>query len=196
MPTFRNLMSLNLARDLRAFLSIEAGFGRGARANIERLPRDAVGTRDGDGYPRRMTLPPQPAAAIEESRRKLLDKIVEVSGGGELTFVHSYGNRGDDLIYAGARQLLAGVRYEEISARKKLREAGGHTAIMSGGGDWCNAFHSFDPKVFQALERRFEKVILLPTTFDPSVPLVRRILKRTDAFVFARERESYRVRGR
>lgn len=167
MTVFKNLTNHKVARELRALLG-----------------RESDSVKNG--------IPPRAASAIEESRKKLRAAISEVSAGGGLTFVHSYGNRGDDLIYAGARQLLKGLQYEEISARKKLREAGGHTAIMSGGGDWCHAFHSFDPKVFAELEKRFENLILLPTTFDPSVPLVRYVLKRTKALIFARERESYR----
>lgn len=187
MPIFKSFNSLRVVRDLRVFLSVEAGVGRSALSSAERLEGGVRG-----GAVRAGRYPAPAAAAIEESRRKLREAITRFSGGGELTFVHSYGNRGDDLIYAGARQLLAGFRYKEISARKRLREARGHTAIMSGGGDWCHAFHSFDPRVFRALERRFEKVILLPTTFDPSVPLVRQLLNNTKALVFARERESYR----
>ena len=189
MPSLRSLMSLSLTRELRAFLDVEAGLGCGVgprTGSFQELPERCRARAE------RANIPTQAAEAIEASRRKIRQKISEVSGGEEVTFVHSYGNRGDDLIYAGARQLLAGIPYREISARKKLREAGGHTAVMSGGGDWCNAFHSFDPKVFQALEGRFENVVLLPTTFDPSVPLVKRILKRTNATVFVRERESQR----
>lgn len=160
-----------------------------AKHKIERNLRAFLGSGNGAT---RSDVPPRTATAIEESRRKLRAAISEVSAGGDLTFVHSYGNIGDELIYAGTRQLLKGMRYKEVSARKKLRETSGHTAIMSGGGDWCHAFHSFDPRVFAALEKRFENVILLPTTFDPSVPLVRYVLKNTKGLIFARERESYR----
>lgn len=137
-------------------------------------------------------LPPHVFRKIEESRRKLLDTIAHVSEGKDVTFVRSYGNIGDHLIYAGLRQLLSDVPYTEINARGDLETAGGHTALAAGGGDWCHAFHSFDPKVLPRLEKKFENVILLPTTFDPKVPLVRRVLKNTEALVFARERQSYR----
>jgi len=139
-----------------------------------------------------LVLPPDVVSGIEESRTKLLDTITRVAGGEDITFVRSYGNIGDQLIYAGLRQLLSDVPYREISARKDLDKAKGHTALAAGGGDWCHAFHSFDPKVLPRLERKFKNVILLPTTFDPRVPLVRNVLKNTKAVVFARERESLR----
>lgn len=183
-------MHFDLVRDFRAFLGVEAGIGRSVNSDLSLIEaaRSGASPRDLSGH----VLPPQVFAKIEASRRKLLDTIAHVSGGEDITFVRSYGNIGDHLIYAGLRQLLSGVEYREISARKDLGKAKGHTALAAGGGDWCRAFHSFDPKVLPRLEENFKNVILLPTTFDPKVPLVRQVLKNTEALVFARENQSYR----
>jgi exopolysaccharide biosynthesis predicted pyruvyltransferase EpsI len=138
--------------------------------------------------------------SIAASKRKLLR---EISGSCDVTFITSRGNIGDHLIHAGTRQLLSGILYKETTVRKH-REAGiqglegiqGHTALVTGGGGWCRPFHRIWPTVLPLIERRFEKVIVLPSTVDTSFDLVREVLAQTKALVFARERESYRqLRG-
>jgi GT2 family glycosyltransferase len=48
------------------------------------------------------------------------------------------------------------------------------------------------PAALQALERRYGRVVVFPSSFDVSVPAVRRAVERSRAIVFARERESHR----
>lgn len=145
-------------------------------------------------------------SSIDASRQKLLR---EISGSPDVTFVsHLLGNMGDYLIHAGTRQLLSGTFYEEARFRwskeaivsghrrgadiRGLRGVRGHTALVTGGGGWCGPFHRTMPTVLPLIERRFEKVIVLPSSVDTSVVKVRKALARTNALVFARERESYR----
>ena len=127
-------------------------------------------------------------AGIEESRKKLLRAI---SGAPNVTFIKSYGNVGDGLIYAGALQLLSNISHVEVSGQN-LEDASGHTALIAGGGAWCHPFHDFMPTLLPLVEQRFERVIVLPSSFDVSVNGVREALRNTKALVFARERESYR----
>jgi exopolysaccharide biosynthesis predicted pyruvyltransferase EpsI len=68
----------------------------------------------------------------------------------------------------------------------------GHTALVTGGGGWCRPFHGTWPAVLPLLERRFERVIVLPSSVDVSVEEVREAFARSKALVFARERDSYR----
>jgi len=124
---------------------------------------------------------------VESSRRKLLNAV---AGAEDLTFVRSWGNIGDHLIYAGTRQLLAEIPYTEISVRD-VERAQGHTALLSGGGAWCQPFHEVLPAALPLIEERFERVIVLPSSFDVSVNLVRETLASTKALVFARERVSF-----
>ena len=100
------------------------------------------------------------------------------------------GNLGDELIYAGTRQLLAGLRYREQSILD-LQNLTGHTALFAGSGAWCRPFHAMPP-FLPAVEERFQTVIVLPSSFDTSEETVADALKRTRALVFARELESYR----
>jgi GT2 family glycosyltransferase len=136
-------------------------------------------------------LPAEPAARVEASRREILAAI---GAPPDVTFVRSIGNLGDELIWAGTRRLLAGLpagAFREVGLAEAAT-ASGHTAVLAGGGAWCRPYHEALPKALGTIESRFERVIVLPSSFDPEVPEVRRALSRSRAVVFARERESYR----
>jgi exopolysaccharide biosynthesis predicted pyruvyltransferase EpsI len=124
--------------------------------------------------------------AVEDSRNVLLGAIGERE---DLTFIRLYGNMGDELIYAGTRQLLARRCYEEVGVRN-LRGVSGHTALVAGGGCWCGPYHNM-VKHLPVIETRFERVIIMPSSFDVSQPSVRSTLAATKALVFARERKSF-----
>src|SRR5262249_3270244 len=127
------------------------------------------------------------ADLLTASSSKLLAAI---AGSPSLVFIRPYGNIGDQLIHAGTRQLLAATRYEEIGILNS-EAACGHTAIVSGGGGWCNPFHDM-PVFLPAIEERFERVIIFPSSFDVRVESVRKCLLKTKALVFAREEISFR----
>jgi exopolysaccharide biosynthesis predicted pyruvyltransferase EpsI len=124
--------------------------------------------------------------AVEDSRDELLTSI---GGPDDLTFIRLYGNKGDELIYAGTRQLLVRRFYKEVSVRE-LGRVSGHTALVSGCGGWCGPYHDMVTHL-PAIEARFERVIIMPSSFDVSVPSVRATLDTTKALVFARERKSF-----
>jgi exopolysaccharide biosynthesis predicted pyruvyltransferase EpsI len=124
--------------------------------------------------------------AVKESRDALLRAIGEPD---DLTFIRLYGNIGDELIYAGARQLLAQRSYKEISVRA-LGGVTRHTALVAGSGGWCGPYRDM-VELLPAIESKFERVIVLPSSFDVSVPSVKTILAATKALVFARERKSF-----
>jgi hypothetical protein len=126
---------------------------------------------------------------LRESARLLLDAVGDPSVG--VTFLRSWGNRGDDLIYAGIRRLLREVPYVESDIRKLHEAPRTSTAILSGGGAWCKPFHAL-AEMLPAIEARFPRLIIFPTSFDVAEPIVRDALCRTRAVVFARELESYR----
>jgi|GEM_PF-1869306 len=125
---------------------------------------------------------------LEHSRVAILEAIGEHP---DLVFVRGIGNWGDELIWAGTRRLLDGLVYREIGV-DELPSAIGHTALICGGGAFCHPFHEFMPQVLAVAELRFERVIVLPSSFDTSVDAVREALRSSRALVFARERESLR----
>jgi Polysaccharide pyruvyl transferase len=124
--------------------------------------------------------------AVEDSRDVLMRAIGDPE---DLTFIRLYGNRGDELIYAGTRQLLARRFYKEVSVRD-LGGVSGHTALVAGCGGWCGPYHDM-VKLLPEIETRFERVIIMPSSFDVSLPSVRSTLATTKALVFARERKSF-----
>ena len=124
--------------------------------------------------------------AVEHSRNVLLEAVGEPE---DLTFVRLYGNKGDDLIYAGTRQLLARRFYREVGVRE-LDGVSGHTALVAGCGGWCDPYHDMVTHL-PTIESKFERVIVMPSSFDVSVPSVRSTLAATRALVFAREEKSF-----
>jgi hypothetical protein len=124
--------------------------------------------------------------AVEDSRDVLLRAIGERE---DLTFIRLYGNMGEELICAGTRQLLATRCYNEVSVRN-LRGVSGHTALVAGCGGWCGPYHNMVQHL-PAIETKFERVIIMPSSFDVSVPSARSTLATTKALVFARERKSF-----
>ena len=124
--------------------------------------------------------------AVQESRDVLLRAIGEPE---DLTFIRLYGNVGDELIYAGTRQLLARRFYKEVSVLN-LAGVSGHTALVAGCGGWCGPYHEM-VKHLPVIETKFERVIIMPSSFEVSVPSVRSTLATTKALVFARERKSF-----
>lgn len=126
--------------------------------------------------------------AAEASRRLILE---EIGDSPDLTLVRGQGNRGDELIWAGTHQLLVERIYREIEL-EGLASASGHTVLLSGGGAFCRPYNDLMPRALAVAAMRFERVIVLPSSFDPSDDVVREALAGTRALVFARERESYR----
>jgi GT2 family glycosyltransferase/exopolysaccharide biosynthesis predicted pyruvyltransferase EpsI len=132
-------------------------------------------------------LPSRHLEHVEHSRQEILEAVGDHP---DLVFVRGYGNLGDELIWAGTRKLLSGRVYREIGI-EELPTTSGHTALICGGGAFSRHYHELMPHVLAVAEMRFERVVLLPSTFDTSVDAVRKTLERTQAMVFARERESY-----
>ena len=124
--------------------------------------------------------------AVEQSRRDILHEIGDAD---DLTFVRNLGNLGDHLIWAGTRELLGGHIYREIGV-DEVAGARGHTALIAGGGAFTRLY-AWMPRLLAVAERRFERVILLPSSFDLTDDRVQRSLSRTHATVFAREADSY-----
>jgi exopolysaccharide biosynthesis predicted pyruvyltransferase EpsI len=134
-----------------------------------------------------MTMPTLARASLEAQRNKILGLVADAP---DVTFFRHRGNIGDDLIHAGTRSLLADIPYREVGTWD-MQNAHGHTALITGSGGWCVPFHHQLPAALPLIEERFERVIILPSTFDLAEPVVRDALERTKALVFARERASY-----
>ncbi len=124
--------------------------------------------------------------SVADSRRLLLQVIGDEP---DLTLVRAGGNLGDELIRAGTHRLLARRPFREIGL-DELAAASGRTVLLPGGGAWCRPYHEWMPYALGIAELRFERVIVLPSSFDPGEDSVRHALEKTRATVFARERTS------
>jgi GT2 family glycosyltransferase/exopolysaccharide biosynthesis predicted pyruvyltransferase EpsI len=131
--------------------------------------------------------PDEHSAAVAASRAALLD---EIGDGHDLVFVRGLGSVGDELIWAGTRNLLEEHVYREINL-EQLSSSSGDTALLTGSGAWCRSYHEWMPRALAIAELRFDRVIVLPSSFEVGEDAVREALARTEATVFAREPASF-----
>lgn len=110
----------------------------------------------------------------------------------EIYFITGYGNVGDFLIYEGTRTLLSklNISYKEIHiSHAKVYK--GELALICGGGAWCSVFNHYMPQSLPLIEKNFKNVIVLPSSFQVSEPLVQVGLSKSKALFLCREMESY-----
>ena len=108
----------------------------------------------------------------------------------DLALIRGAGNTGDELILEGTRALLSDRRFREIEL-DQLAGTEAELALLVGGGAFSAAYHEWAPWALRVAEQRFQRVIVLPSTFDLAVRSVRETLASTSAIVFARERETF-----
>jgi exopolysaccharide biosynthesis predicted pyruvyltransferase EpsI len=101
------------------------------------------------------------------------------------------GNVGDQLIYAGLRELLSGydIKFDEFLLGQKMS---GDTLFFAGCGGYCRFWHDGIPGVQKYLST-FNRIFILPSTFDKDYKPTRDFLRKLpkDCEVYCRERTSY-----
>jgi GT2 family glycosyltransferase/exopolysaccharide biosynthesis predicted pyruvyltransferase EpsI len=125
---------------------------------------------------------------VSDSRAALLETIGDHR---ELTLIRAGGNIGDELIRAGTHELLADRVFREIDI-DELPQSSGDTVLLPGSGAFCRPYHEWMPRALAVAELRFDRVIVLPSSFDIGEDVVSAALKSTRATVFAREPASLR----
>lgn len=111
-----------------------------------------------------------------------------------LTEMH--GNTGDHLIWAGTRDLLESGGISTKSMPISEIEKHSHkqsTLLVPGSGAFHRFWHEWLPEVVIKAAHNFHKVIILPSSFDLSEPIVKECLSLANVFAFARETKSYRA---
>lgn len=106
------------------------------------------------------------------------------------------GNIGDYLIWMGTEDLLADGRIPYTSIPLKDLESA-HipqgTLLVPGSGALTKNFHEWLPATVIKASHHFHKVIILPSSYDLTVPIVAECLAEPNVYSFARETESYRL---
>jgi len=123
-------------------------------------------------------------------RQSVAEILAAIGDCPDITLVHGPGNRGDELICEGTRSLLRDRRFRDIAV-EDLARGNGRTVLLVGSGAFSRAYHEWMPRALTLAEARFERVIVLPSSFDVTVDEVRETLQRTRAVIFAREVTSY-----
>ncbi len=118
-------------------------------------------------------------------------------GGGPVWLLSQMpGNAGDQLIWAGTERLL---RAEQIEYRRVTvsdlsqgsadwREG---TLVVPGSGAMTRFWHEWLPATIKSASKFFDRIVILPSEYEPDVALVRNALSSSNVFAFAREVGSY-----
>ena len=103
------------------------------------------------------------------------------------------GNRGDGLIYEGARTVFkkVGLTTKEFR-RDEAPSKSSPCVIVYGGGCFSRHYHRM-VKVIQRLARNYESVVIFPSTFDLACRPVKTLIENLPSNIelSAREEESY-----
>lgn len=105
------------------------------------------------------------------------------------------GNKGDGLIYQGAFQLFSECNLNYTKHEKIVRNCASRdcdTLLILGSGGFSKYYHSM-PERIQTLSSAYNKIFVLPSTFDVSVGLVKNFLINLpdNISLFCREERSY-----
>lgn len=114
----------------------------------------------------------------------------------DIHVLNSHGNLGDELIFAGCRALLGkiGIEYKEMLIDDE--NITGALALISGGGAWCRTWGDFMSHFLPLVEARFEKVIVLPSSFQMTEKIYNTISASKKTTFCAREEISYNLIGK
>jgi GT2 family glycosyltransferase len=130
-------------------------------------------------------------SSVERSRQLILEAVGRPN---DLTLVICGQLVSDQVSAAGARALVTKSDLSEVPYREagllELASFRGDMALLLGSG-FSRSDHDVMPRALAIAELRFRRVVVLPTSFDPSDEIVHRALSRSGAIVFAAESDSY-----
>lgn len=114
--------------------------------------------------------------------------------GREVVTLLNRGNRGDGVIHLGGRQFLShiGIAHREFRETDDLSAMNGDVLLVYGAGALSRGTHTL-PKILPVIARRFQEVVILPSSFDVTEPRVRDFAETWDNkySVFCRELVSF-----
>jgi exopolysaccharide biosynthesis predicted pyruvyltransferase EpsI len=106
------------------------------------------------------------------------------------------GNIGDHLIWAGTENLLesGGVDYTSISKdelQKTANRVRHGTLVIPGSGALTSRWCEWLPELVVLAAGVFDRVVILPSEYEPEISVVGAALAQPNVFAFAREVESF-----
>jgi exopolysaccharide biosynthesis predicted pyruvyltransferase EpsI len=106
------------------------------------------------------------------------------------------GNIGDHLIWLGTENLLSPVSHlmnrlalSDLSALDNTHHNG--TLIVPGSGAMTAFWHEWLPDAVSIAATKFDRVVILPSEYDPSISKVRDVLKLPNVMALARDAQSF-----
>lgn len=106
------------------------------------------------------------------------------------------GNIGDHLIWRGTERLLDGlplkvecISCSEINGEKT--KYNNDTLVIPGNAALTKDFHEWLPQLVLKASNQFRQVVILPSEYDPEIPVVFAALSQPNVFPFARNSYSY-----
>lgn len=120
-----------------------------------------------------------------------IKKMFEAHRGQLVYNLKNGGNRGDALINQSVTELLLahGVHVEDLWFPENIK---GEVLFVNGCGNFCSAHHHM-VHLIRFYEKRFQKIYILPSSFETSFLLVNQFLSelRSDVVIYCRERFSF-----
>jgi exopolysaccharide biosynthesis predicted pyruvyltransferase EpsI len=106
------------------------------------------------------------------------------------------GNVGDHLIWRGTERLLDGLplKFERISCSEindEKTQYNNDTLVIPGSGAFTKNFHEWLPQLVLKASNQFGQVVILPSEYEPELPVVFSALSQPNVFPFARDSYSY-----
>jgi len=111
------------------------------------------------------------------------------------------GNIGDHLIWLGTERMLtsSGLTFDRLPMQVlqgSLSQRRKGILLIPGSGALTAKWHEWLPSLALVASKMFERVVILPSEFEPAVPIVHEVLLQENVFPFAREAESYaKIKG-
>ena len=105
------------------------------------------------------------------------------------------GNIGDHLIWAGTERILtlSQLNFHRVSVKelRVARQRRPGALIIPGSGAFVSRWHDWLPDLIISSASLFDRIVILPSQFDPQIPVVREALRLENVYPFAREVYSY-----
>lgn len=106
------------------------------------------------------------------------------------------GNVGDHLIWRGTERLLDGLllNFERMGCSEingEKTQYNNDTLVIPGSGAFTKNFHEWLPQLVLKASNQFGQVVILPSEYEPEIPVVISALSQPNVFPFARDSYSY-----